>query len=86
VANSVKKRKKEPEKKGDEDSELTFVKSQYEDAEQSSQEYRAEAEVYRRYYDGHQWTEAEKKALEARGQPVITDNKIKDKIETYLGI
>jgi hypothetical protein len=86
VANSVKKRKKEPEKKGDEDSELTYVKSQYEDAEQSSQEYRAEAEVYRRYYDGHQWTEAEKKALEARGQPVITDNKIKDKIETYLGI
>lgn len=89
MAYSVKKRNsKEPEKAAPTkiEKELAFVKAQFDDAEDSSEDYRKEAEVYRAYYDGYQWTEAEKQAIEARGQPVITDNKIKDKIETYLGI
>jgi len=84
VAYSVKKRKAKDE--SPEDTDLAFVKSQFDDAEDSSEEYRTEAELYRAYYDGYQWTEEERKAIESRGQPVITDNKIKDKIETYLGI
>lgn len=69
-----------------EDENLTLVKAQFVDFEDNTTEYREEAETMRLYFDGHQWTDKERKAIEARGQPVITDNKIKDKIETMLGI
>ena len=69
-----------------EDADLTLVKAQFVDFEDNTTEYREEAETMRLYFDGHQWTDKERKAIIARGQPVITDNKIKDKIETMLGI
>src|SRR3569833_1508471 len=40
----------------------------------------------RDYYDNKQITAAEEAALKKRKQPVIIDNKIKDKIDTMLGI
>lgn len=69
-----------------EDTQLTLVKSQFVDFEDNTVAYRSEAELMRAYKDGKQWTDKEIKAIEARGQPVITDNKIVDKIETMLGI
>jgi hypothetical protein len=47
---------------------------------------RTEAELHRDYFDGKQWTAEEVSTLQARGQPVITDNKIKDKVEYMEGV
>jgi len=47
---------------------------------------RREAEIYRDYYDGKQWSEHELSILEKRGQPAITDNRIKDKVDYTLGL
>jgi len=69
-----------------EDEDLTLVKAQFVDFENNTSDYRTEAELMRAYFDGKQWTKAEKKAIEKRGQPVITDNKIADKIGTMLGV
>lgn len=63
-----------------------LVLQQFVDAEDSTISSRDEAVNARRYYDGHQWTDEEVAELEKRGQPVITDNKIKDKIEYLLGL
>jgi hypothetical protein len=84
VARGV-KRKKDEEPKGD--SLLEFVKSQFVDAEDSSQDYRTQAELHRGYFDGtRHWTEDEKKELKKRGQPESVDNKIHDKIVYMLGL
>ena len=47
---------------------------------------RREAEIYRDYYDGKQWSSTELAVLEKRGQPAITDNRIKDKVDYTLGL
>jgi hypothetical protein len=47
---------------------------------------RKESECYRDYYDGKQWSSDELKILEKRGQPAITDNRIKDKVDYTLGL
>ena len=40
----------------------------------------------RDYFDGNQLTETELNALKKRNQPTIIDNKVRDKVETLLGI
>ena len=65
---------------------LSVVKQQFKDAYDSSIDSRAEAELSRDYYDGKQWTAAEIETLKKRKQPVITDNRIKDKVEYLLGL
>jgi hypothetical protein len=40
----------------------------------------------RQYRNGTQWTQAEIDALRARGQPVITVNKIGDKVDLLCGL
>lgn len=47
---------------------------------------RAEAEQMRDYYDGYQWTDAERTELTKRKQPCLTDNKLKDKIDYLIGM
>ena len=47
---------------------------------------RLASERARDYYDGHQWTTSEIKALQARKQPVITINRIQRKVDAMLGI
>jgi hypothetical protein len=69
-----------------EDSAHALVKQQFMDSEDQSLTERTESEVARDYYDGKQWTDAEVKKLSDRGQPVITDNKLRDKIEFMLGL
>lgn len=68
------------------DDDLSLVLAQFIDSQDTTITSRAEAELHRAYYDGVQWTDEEVAALEARGQPVITDNKIKDKVEYLLGL
>lgn len=68
------------------DDEHALVLSQFVDSQDTTISSRAEAELHRAYYDGHQWTDEEIAELEARGQPVITDNKIKDKVAYLLGL
>jgi hypothetical protein len=52
----------------------------------ATQSARSEAMEARDYYDGYQWTEEEQSTLKARKQPVLTDNKLKDKIDYMIGM
>ena len=69
-----------------EDEILSRLVKQFEDAADSTTEYRRRAEHWRDYYDGDQWTDTEKTALELRNQPCITDNRIGDKVQYLMGL
>jgi hypothetical protein len=45
-----------------------------------------EAREARKYYHGDQWTQKERKALEERGQPIITINRTSRKINGIVGL
>jgi hypothetical protein len=57
----------------------------YDDAEDASQDARELAEMDRDYYDGRQWTDEEVRILKQRGQPPITSNRIRRKVNYILG-
>ena len=59
---------------------------QFEDAADSSLDHRQEAEKARDYFDGDQWSSAERETLKKRLQPCITDNRIADKVQYLLGL
>lgn len=65
---------------------LTKLVQWFEDAETSSADARQESERCRDYYDGRQWTDAEKAALKKRKQPIIVSNRIKPKVNTLKGL
>ena len=58
----------------------------FEEAEQTTQPARQLSERDRDYYDGKQWTNTEKTALEKRGQPVVTFNRIQRKVNYLKGL
>ncbi len=58
----------------------------FESAEEASATSRREAERDRDYFDAKQHTSDEKKKLNARGQPVVTINRIRPKVEYLTGI
>jgi len=58
----------------------------FEDAERTSQDERQAAERDRDYYDGKQWTEAELAALRKRGQPDLTINYVRRKVDLLSGL
>lgn len=68
------------------DDDLETVRQQFEEYADATISCRALAEKCRDYRDGKQWTEEERKILQKRKQPCITDNKIQDKCDTLLGI
>jgi len=68
------------------DETLTRLVRQFEQSADASRHARRAAEIYRDYYDGKQWSDDEINKLNARGQPAITDNRIKDKVEYLLGL
>jgi hypothetical protein len=47
---------------------------------------RRAAQVFQRYYDGDQWTDTERRVLEARGQPALAFNHIKPAVNAIIGI
>lgn len=48
-------------------------------------DWRKHADIDFQFYEGDQWTALERAILEERGQPVVTENLIKPKIERLLG-
>jgi hypothetical protein len=68
-----------------EDDRLAEFIRQFQESCDGTQLARQASEKCRDYFDGKQWTDAEKKKLTRRGQPVITDNRIQDKIMSWLG-
>lgn len=65
---------------------LTDLIRKFEEAEEASQEARAEAERARDYYDGRQLTSDEIKALKKRKQPIVIENLIQPKIDYLCGL
>lgn len=68
------------------DETLAWLIRQFNESADISDCARREAEIHRDYYDGKQWSEKELQVLNARGQPAITDNRIKDKVDYTLGL
>lgn len=58
----------------------------FEDSEEQSRDARETAERCRDYYDGKQWTDAEKAMLQRMGQPAIVINRIRRKIDWLRGL
>lgn len=58
----------------------------FEDAERITYDARAKSEQCRDYFDDKQLTEAERTALEKRGQPAVIFNEVKPKVKTMLGL
>jgi hypothetical protein len=69
-----------------EDGRLLSRRKQVTEALDNTRTEREHACLHRDYFDDIQWTAAEVATLQARGQPIITDNKIKDKVEYMEGI
>jgi hypothetical protein len=66
--------------------DVTEAVRRFEEAENTTRDARSNSERDRDYYDGKQWTEAERAALEKRGQPVVTYNRIQRKINYLKGL
>jgi len=70
----------------DNDTNLARFVFQFNQSADTTIDARKQSQIHRDYYDGQQWSENELATLEKRGQPAITDNRIKDKIEYLLGL
>jgi len=72
---------------GTQDAEyLARLKSMFEEARNTTESARKEAETDLDYYHGQQWTKAELSELKKRRQPPITYNLIRVKIESICGV
>lgn len=70
---------------GDLEAQLSACVRYFEEAEDSSSESRRLAERDRAYVDNEQWTAEEMAILRKRKQPILTVNKIKQKVEFLKG-
>lgn len=70
----------------DVDTLLADFVQQFEESEDATRASREKAERDRDYYDEKQWTAEEKAALKARGQPDVTYNRIKRKVNAMQGL
>jgi hypothetical protein len=66
--------------------EVTDLCRMFEESEESTYEARKNAERDRDYVDNKQHTAEEIAVLEKRGQPIVTDNRIKTKIDFLVGL
>jgi len=58
----------------------------FEEAERASMDSRELSQRDRAYVDGDQWTSAERSALQARGQPAVTVNYCRRKLDLLCGL
>lgn len=65
---------------------LTQYKRYFEDARDANDKQRTEALIDRDYFDGHQWTEEERRQLEQRKQPALYFNEVKIAIRGLVGV
>lgn len=70
---------------GDEAAQLSAVVRYFEEAEDSSNESRDLCMRDRRYVDNEQWTPEQIAVLKKRKQPILTINKLKQKVEFLKG-
>lgn len=70
----------------DGDQDLARFVHQFNQSADTTRNARKEATIYRDYYDNKQWSDDEIEVLRKRGQPAITDNRIKDKVDYTLGL
>jgi len=70
---------------GDEAAQLSAVVRYFEEAEDSSLESRELCMRDRRYVDNEQWTPEQISVLKRRKQPILTINKLKQKVEFLKG-
>ncbi len=68
------------------DEELAKLIGYVEEYIDATVDARRSSERCRDYYDGYQWTESERAALRKRGQPCITNNRIKPKVQFLRGM
>lgn len=68
------------------DTELTKLKRMFEQSQELTRDSEEEAIRNRDYYDGRQLSDAEVSTLKGRFQPLVIDNKIKDKVENLVGL
>lgn len=68
------------------DSTLSMLVGYFEEAEQASEDSRAEAERCRDYRNGDQYTAEEVETLNKRGQPIVTIDRIGPKVDFLLGM
>lgn len=68
------------------DQNLAYFVHQFNLSADTTRDARKQAQIHRDYYDGCQWSDDEIETLRKRGQPAITDNRIKDKVEYLLGL
>ena len=65
--------------------DLATCKRWVEDYLDATEEHRRRAEVRRDYRVGKQWTDEEQRALQDRGQPIVTFNVFGEKVSTMVG-
>jgi hypothetical protein len=70
----------------DKDMALLDMVRQFEEAEDATRDARLLAQRDRDYFDEKQWTAEEQAELKSRGQPVVTFNRIKRKVNALQGI
>lgn len=68
------------------DSALAQYCRDFETSEEQTRDAREKSERDRDYYDEKQWTATEIATLEGRGQPAITYNRIKRKVNSMMGL
>lgn len=68
------------------DVSIETLRQMVDQAADLTEDARLLSERDRDYYDGYQWTAAERAVLQKRRQPVITDNLIKRKIDALVGL
>ncbi len=66
--------------------DLERYKRYFEDARDANDRQRSEALIDRDYFDGFQWTEEERRILEARKQPPLYFNEVKVAIRGLIGV
>ncbi|MFZ1743166.1 MAG: hypothetical protein WAT93_09945 [Pontixanthobacter sp.] len=66
--------------------DIPGLQTMFEDAASLTSETRAEAELARDYYNGLQYTDAEKTELAKRGQPALVFNRIRRKLDYISGL
>ena len=66
--------------------DVARLKRYFEEARDLTQEARTQAMIDQDYYDGNQWTAAERAALRLRRQPDIVVNRIKPAVNGIIGV
>ena len=71
---------------GDDESDIAFLRKQYQEFVAAKGSEGDEMLLSRHYYHGDQWTKEEIATLRARKQPVVTSNRIVRKIDAVVGL